>query len=375
MSALDTGGIGPVTDRPAVADRLVGRYAVGRRRARGPATDTHPGWDHHLDRPVTIELYRPTARPAHRYRREREVAALADLHHPAVLTVHDRGRDPATGLAYVVTEPLDGITLDERIRRGPQSLVRVLSLGATLASALAHLHAADLVHRRLTPSTITMDRRRGPVLHDLDGVATLDVEAVTLEEAVALPDAVYLAPEQIAGREVGPTADVYSLARILEACLAARATHARAQPGAPATRTPASVRAVLAAMTDPDPERRLGAARVIDELDALARAVTGEPAGAELASAEPTTVRPAASDLAAAGSPIDEPAARGVVNRGPAVARAPGLPCPSRPSRRRAALVAALVLGLGIEMAALGAAIGTASHAPPHEPPAATSTR
>lgn len=349
---------------------LAGRFAVGRRRARTPATDVFAGWDHLLDAGVTVEVFRPEARPAHRYRREREVVALAGLDHPALLAVHDHGVDPSSGRAYVVTTPPDGLTLAARIARGPQRLERVLAVGAQLASGLAHLHAAGYVHRRLTPATIRLRRSGEPVLVDLDGVATLDIETITLEEAVALGDATFLAPEQIAGHEVGPTADVFSLGRILERCLAAPAAHVGADPSRPVTTTPPAVRRLLAAMTEPDPERRLGAARVVDEIDALRHTPgdVGSPPAGPAGSAGPAGPAGSGSGAVRPDPPRAPDPAPHRAHRPPEPHPDPGRPASHRPashrpSRRRTAVVAAVVLGVGIELAALGLVVGVGTGA------------
>lgn len=256
---------------------------MGEFRTHGLAADVFAGWDHVQDEPVAVELYRRDARPAHRYRREREVAVFARLDHPGILRVRDRGLDPTTGWSYVVTDQVDGLTLAERIRRGPHPLPRVLTLGADLADALAHLHRAGLMHRHLTPAAVRLAGIQ-PVLCDLGDVATPDIEAITIEQGTveqgvddAEDTAAFLAPEQASGRAVGPAADVHALGRILRAVLDTPPTHAVGRPR-PATPTPPALDALLHAMTDPEPTRRPAAEEVIRSLRAATPTRPG-PAG------------------------------------------------------------------------------------------------
>jgi serine/threonine protein kinase len=80
------------------------------------------------------------------------------------------------------------------------------------------------------------------------GIARAVEETLVTQVGTVLGTLRYLAPEQAAGEQVGPAADVYSLGIVLsELC-----------PDAP--------RALLARMRDPDASRRPSAADVADEL-------------------------------------------------------------------------------------------------------------
>ncbi|WP_433784117.1 protein kinase domain-containing protein [Actinomycetospora sp. CA-101289] len=254
------------------------RYELGRRLERNPAGEVYAGYDHLRQRAVAIELFTVPETGVVRYRRRRHVQLLAGFDHPALLSVHDVGQDE-DGRDYVVWQLVEGLTLAERIALGPQPLPRVLGIGAALADALAHVHAAGLIHREVTPAAVRLQGADRPVLHDLRGAARSDTDAVTLEGPLRF-QARYLAPEQTAGGHVGAPADIYALGQVLLACLHHEpgelehpAPTRRARPWCvPSTPVPAPVAALLAAMTAADPAERPTAAEAAAELDALAQA-------------------------------------------------------------------------------------------------------
>ena len=94
--------------------------------------------------------------PGRRRRFEREARAVAALNHPAVLALYDVGE--ADGVAFLVTELLEGETLRGRLGRGPVSCERVAEWGASVADALAAAHAAGIVHRDLKPENLFLTR-------------------------------------------------------------------------------------------------------------------------------------------------------------------------------------------------------------------------
>jgi len=93
-----------------------------------------------------------------RFRVEAEV--LGRLKHPHVVDVTDFGVDPrGGGVAYLVMEYLEGVSLEEHCRRsGPLDLEEVLSILAPMAEAVDFAHAHGVLHRDLKPANVFLAR-------------------------------------------------------------------------------------------------------------------------------------------------------------------------------------------------------------------------
>src|SRR5678815_3681019 len=107
--------------------------------------------DTRLHREVAIKVLPASfSQDADRLRRfEQEARAASALNHPGILTVHDFGYE--NGVAYLVTELMEGESLRERLRRGAIPEREALALGIEIARALAVAHGKGIVHRDLKP--------------------------------------------------------------------------------------------------------------------------------------------------------------------------------------------------------------------------------
>jgi serine/threonine-protein kinase len=144
----------------------------------------------------------------------REACVLAELHHRAIVDVHDAGTLP-DGRAWLVMNLVDGRTLAEhltaRITLSPREVAEIVR---HLASALASAHDAGIVHRDLKPeNVIVVDDAACPVRIVDWGIAqaTRAGDArLTLDGSITgTPH--YMAPEQIRGQVVDGKCDVYAL--------------------------------------------------------------------------------------------------------------------------------------------------------------------
>ncbi|MFF4399585.1 serine/threonine-protein kinase [Streptomyces sp. NPDC001480] len=198
---------------------LAGRYHLGALLGRGGAADVHEALDLQLRRPVAVKVFRAGTGAQTEERFAAEALLLARLEHPGLVTVHDYGRDE--GRPFLVMQLFKGSTLRTRIAAGMLPRGHVCALGAALAEALAHVHAAGVVHRDVKPSNILLDETGAPHLTDFGISRLIDATSHTADGAL-VGTAAYLAPEQVTGREVGPAADVYALGLTLLECLKGR---------------------------------------------------------------------------------------------------------------------------------------------------------
>jgi serine/threonine protein kinase len=153
-----------------------------------------------------------------------EARLLARLSHPSLVPVYDAGTDDQ-GRPWVVMELVEGETLSDTIGRGPIPSDRTARIGASVAQALAYVHAQGLVHRDVKPGNVLIGRDGRVRLTDF-GIARLVDSARVTSTGMMVGTASFLAPEQVAGEPVGPPADVYALGLVLLECLTGQREYA-----------------------------------------------------------------------------------------------------------------------------------------------------
>ena len=150
----------------------------------------------------------------------REAKATTAIKHPGIVEVFDFGYLDS-GLAYIVMELLEGMTLARRIKmRGAMPEGEAASLLRGVCSSLAAAHDKGIVHRDLKPDNLflvqDLDIPNGERIKLLDfGIAKLtdigSAHAATKTGAV-MGTPTYMSPEQCRGSgDVDARADIYSL--------------------------------------------------------------------------------------------------------------------------------------------------------------------
>jgi hypothetical protein len=176
---------------------------------------------------VAVKLLAPGPQPDSLERLRREAQVLASIRHAGILRHIDDG-SVEDGQPYLVTEWLEGETLSARLERDVMSVAETLTMARGVASALAAAHHAGLVHRDIKPSNVFLEAGDPCRVKLLDfGLAKVQLKGSPLAEltrsGMVLGTPGYMAPEQLRGeREIGPSADVFSLGCVLFLALAGR---------------------------------------------------------------------------------------------------------------------------------------------------------
>src|SRR5688572_5988075 len=184
--------------------------------------------DTRLDRQVAIKVL-PTAfaQDADRLTRfEREAKAIAALSHPNILSIFDFGVHD--GLAYAVTELLDGETLREQLARGPLTIRKATECAIRVARGLAAAHDKGIVHRDLKPENIFLVPDGQVKILDFGlarttadaGSAFATHGATMASPVITHPGTVmgtvgYMAPEQVRGQATDALSDLFALGAVL----------------------------------------------------------------------------------------------------------------------------------------------------------------
>ena len=265
--------------------RMFGAYQVVRELGRGGMGAVYLVRDPSSGAELAAKVLYPAASAVDimavkRFIREAEIAMA--VNHPNLIRVYDVGRDPDTGLGYMIMDYAPGGSLRDRLMQrlmrgdGPLPVRQALALVRQIAAALAAAAAHGIVHRDIKPDNILFAANGTPLLADL-GVAkaTNGEQTTTLTmENMVIGTPAYMAPEQLTdSRAVDARADVYSLGIMLWEMLVGERPNAGAttpelmarairleripdiQTRLP--RVPRLVAALLRRMTEPDVDKRL----------------------------------------------------------------------------------------------------------------------
>jgi hypothetical protein len=352
---------------------VLGRYRLGARLGSGGFGTVFAARDERLGRPVAVKVI-PAAGPAPE-RGAREALAAARLDHPGIVAVFDAGE--GDDARYLVSELVEGRTLDRLEADGALSDRDVLRIGLTLAGALAHARDRGVVHRDVKPQNVIVphdrdDARAAAKLTDF-GVAHLAGDESLTRTGDVVGTLAYMAPEQAAGERVDDRADLYALGLVLYEALAGENPVRAGSPAATARRVgtvlpplarsrpdlPDPLRDALDRTLDPDPEER---GELEDLADALEDALTD-------VSDEGGTLAPLPLERRS-GGPLPRWAERALAALAAgslAAAACAALDGPPLPPLPAAAAAAALVLVLpraGWIAAALATVVAVASERP-----------
>jgi tetratricopeptide (TPR) repeat protein len=136
---------------------------------------------------------------------EREFDAIGRLDHPHILRVHGLYRTPQ--YAWIAMEYAAGGDLTQL--RGRTS-AEVLRAAIPVASALAHAHAAGLVHRDVKPANVLLSADGTPRLADF-GIAAIASAEQPLERGSPFS----MSPQQLASESPAASDDVYAFGATL----------------------------------------------------------------------------------------------------------------------------------------------------------------
>lgn len=214
------------------------------------------------------------ADPVYRARFHEEVSNARKVASFCTARVLDHGEHD--GVLYLVTEYIDGISLEDHlIQHGalPSSVLHSAAVG--VAAALTAIHAAGLVHRDLKPANVMLTLA-GPRVIDFGLARSTHVESRHTNAGMVMGTPGWIAPEQVFEGRTSPAGDVFAWGSLI--AYAGLGGHpfgegdayvmaARARTAPPDLRgLPAPLDRLVAAAIHPDPARRPAARQLLLEL-------------------------------------------------------------------------------------------------------------
>ena len=199
-------GLGP-------GDVLANRYRIQRLLGRGGMGAVYLAHDEVLDDTVALKVIAATfaadeSALVERFRRE--AAAARKVSSPSVIRIHDLG-EARPGLLYLSMEYFPGRTLAEVIAsRGLVPIADCVDYLQQICTGLAAAHDAGVIHRDLKPQNVLVGERNAVKLIDF-GLAKATTGAGLTGTGMLLGTPHYMSPEQVRGKNVDASSDMYSL--------------------------------------------------------------------------------------------------------------------------------------------------------------------
>lgn len=185
---------------------------------RGGFATVYRAMDLQAGRPVAVKLLSLQADDGNLRHFDRERESLARLStHPNVVTLHRTGITTG-GVPYLVMEFASGGSLTDLLRaEGPLVWSEAVDWLLPICDAVEHAHEQGIRHRDIKPQNILISAHGEPLLSDF-GIAGLSAgpDTVTQQAKLSLS---YASPEQIEGRELDDSSDVYSIGATLYALI------------------------------------------------------------------------------------------------------------------------------------------------------------
>lgn len=212
---------------------IAGRFILKEALGLGNMGAVHRAVQLPMGRQVAVKLLHPALarNPEMVARFEREALAASTVDHPNAVTIYDSGRT-ADGHVYIAMEYLEGESLAALLRREqPLSPTRAIELWIPAVKAMIVAHRKGIVHRDLKPDNVFISQKANEEGATEEVVKVLDFGIAKVLQGVPgqsgaranmrtlvgtrLGTALYMAPEQLEGRDAGKYSDVYALGLIL----------------------------------------------------------------------------------------------------------------------------------------------------------------
>ncbi|TDC44589.1 serine/threonine-protein kinase [Actinomadura sp. KC345] len=311
--------------RPGDPTRI-GRYRIEAKIGEGGMGAVYLGRDPE-DRRVAVKVVRSALAGDRTFlaRFHDEAANAQRVASFCTAQVLEHGDD--LGLAYMVTEYIDGPSLLEHVtENGALSPGMLHGVAVGVAAALVAIHSAGLVHRDLKPSNVLLSIS-GPRVIDFGIARALDVASAHTRTGQVVGTPGWIAPEQITAQQVTPAVDVFAWGCLVAFAangrnpfgqgtfqlLAARAVHAEPEIG----ELPPSLAGLVRSALRKEPGRRpsardlllalVGGAAEADVTTELGESWTSPPGDPTVTSRDATTPSPAPPVLPPAPGRADGP--------------------------------------------------------------------
>lgn len=183
---------------------IAGRFEIVQEIGHGATSAVYDAIDKKLNRRVALKLIPKNETLEERVKREIQITAK--LNHPNIVTLHDFlvSKD----FYIVVMEFVEGVSLRKMLeKRKKIPWDKAVYIIYQVASALEEAHKNSVVHKDIKPENILISKDGKVKLADF-GISSLITRR---KEGTVSGTLGYMSPEQISGKYVDETSDIYAL--------------------------------------------------------------------------------------------------------------------------------------------------------------------
>lgn len=201
----------------------LGRYDILRVLGQGAMGVVYEGRDPNLDRRVAIKTVRVVGMAAaeiaeYDQRFKTEARSAGRLQHPNIVSVYDSDThiDALGQTAYIVMEFVKGEDLKHFLDQGKRfSLEQSAFMMADLLAALDYAHRNKIIHRDIKPANMLLTQEGRVKLTDFGVARITDSGEATKTSGGTVGTLKYMSPEQVAGKGVDASSDLFSAGIVL----------------------------------------------------------------------------------------------------------------------------------------------------------------
>ena len=139
----------------------------------------------------------------------REIKTLASLDHPNIAALRTAFTAPGDQFAMVM-EYVEGVTLADKLDRGPLPTADALNYIDQVLSALSYAHARHVIHRDIKPGNMMLTPQGVVKLMDFGLARSADEVGLTVTGST-LGSLDYSSPEQVQAQPTDERSDIYSV--------------------------------------------------------------------------------------------------------------------------------------------------------------------
>jgi eukaryotic-like serine/threonine-protein kinase len=199
----------------------IGKYKILDRVGEGAMGVVYRAHDPVLNRAVAIKVMADSVARDDllRGRFLREAQAAGSLQHPNVVTIYDFGE--VDGHLFIAMEFVEGEDLEQLLGSDrPLTTLQKVDIIIDVLGGLAYAHKRGIVHRDIKPPNIRIDADGRARIMDF-GIAHVASTKVT-RTGTTVGTPAYMAPEQIAGGDIVPASDLFSVGAVMFELLTGR---------------------------------------------------------------------------------------------------------------------------------------------------------